>query len=222
MEKEKIRDIVLPGEIVGNTKKDKSGVGTYIRDENIISKFLGIPKESNGYISIIPLSGIYTPKKYDKIIGIVTSVEKAGWIVNINSTNKGFLSLSEGVRDFIDIKKTSLKRFFDTGDIIYTEIVDIRNGGDVQLSMKSPVTRKLKDGVLIKITPTKIPRLIGKDGSMITSIKDKTKTIIRAGQNGVIWISGENIKKAMDAVKMIDEKSHIYGLTNKINKFLGD
>jgi exosome complex component RRP4 len=130
--------------------------------------------------------------------------------------------LSEGVRDFIDLKKTSLKRFFDVGDIIYTEIVDVRNGSDVQLSMKSPVTRKLKDGILVKITPTKVPRLIGKEGSMITSIKDKTKTVIRVGQNGVVWLSGEDLGKAVDAIKMVDNKSHIYGLTKKVNKLLCD
>lgn len=216
---EKVREIVLPGEKIGNTKTEKAGHGTYIKDQDIISKFLGILKKYNDYISVIPLSGIYKPKKYDKIIGIITAVEKAGWIVDTNSPWKGFLSLSEGVRDFIDIRKTSLKRFFDVGDIIYTEIVDVRSG-DIQLSMKSPSARKLEDGVLIKITPSKVPRLIGKEGSMINSIKEKTKTIIRVGQNGVVWLTGENIEKAMDSIKLIDEKSHIFGLTNKVNNFL--
>ncbi len=218
---EKVREIVLPGEKIGNTKTEKASYGTYIKDQDIISKFLGIHKKNNDYISVIPLSGIYTPKKYDKIIGIITSVEKAGWIVNTNSPWKGFLSLSEGVRDFIDLRKTDLKRFFDVGDIIYTEIVDIRRG-DIQLSMKSPNARKLEDGVLIKITPSKVPRLIGKEGSMINSIKDQTKTIIRVGQNGVVWLTGEHIEKAMDSIKLIDEKSHIFGLTDKINNFLSD
>jgi len=218
---EKVREIVLPGEVIGNTKTEKSGHGTFIRDQNIISKFLGIPKRVKDYISVIPLSGVYTPKRHDKIIGIVISVEKSGWIIDINSPWKGFLSLSEGVRDFIDIRKVSLKRFFDVGDIIYTEIVDVRNG-DIQLSMKSPSSRKLEDGVLVKITPSKVPRVIGKEGSMINSIKEKTKTIIRVGQNGVIWLTGQDIEKAIDAIKMIDEKSHIFGLTDKINIFLSD
>ena len=218
---EKIRDIVLPGQKVGELKKNRTSYGTYAKDNDIVSKYLGIPKENKEDISVVPLSGIYSPKRGDKVIAVINSVEKAGWVTNLNSPWKGFLSLSEGVRDFVDLKKTNLKRYYKEGDIIYTEVVDKRNG-DVQLSMKSPSTRKLEDGVLIKITPSKVPRLIGKGGSMINAIKEKTNTIIVVGQNGLVWLTGVDIKKAIEAIEMIDEKSHIFGLTDKINEFLCD
>jgi exosome complex component RRP4 len=67
-----------------------------------------------------------------------------------------------------------------------------------------------------------VPRLIGKEGSMINIIKEKTGTIIRVGQNGVVWISGENVDKAIKAIKTIEEKSHIIGLTDEITKLLSD
>jgi len=216
-----MRKIVVPGEVLGDVKEKNSGYGTFSEDGKIISKFLGIPKDSSGYLSVVPLSGVYTPRRQDKVIGFVISVEKVGWVVDINSPWTSFLSLSEAVDEFVDLKRTDLRRFYDVGDVIYAQVSDVR-GSDVQLSMKTPITRKLRGGVTVKITPSKVPRLIGKEGSMINTIKEKTKTIIRVGQNGVVWISGEKINKAIKAVKLIEEKSHIVGLTDEITKLLSD
>ena len=216
-----MRKIVVPGEVLGDVKEKNSGYGTFSEDGKIISKFLGIPKDSSGYLSVVPLSGVYTPRRQDKVIGFVISVEKVGWVVDINSPWTSFLSLSEAVDEFVDLKRTDLRRFYDVGDVIYAQVSDVR-GSDVQLSMKTPITRKLRGGVTVKITPSKVPRLIGKEGSMINTIKEKTKTIIRVAQNGVVWISGEKINKAIKAVKLIEEKSHIVGLTDEITKLLSD
>jgi len=215
------REIVIPGKILGDVKKNKSSHGTYVEDGKIISKFLGISQKKGDYLSVIPLSGIYVPRREDKIIGFITSVEKVGWVVDINSPWEAFLSLSEAVDEFVDLKKVNITRYFDVGDVIYAQVVDTRRG-DVQLSMNTPIARKLRNGVTIKITPSKVPRLIGKEGSMINTIKEKTNTIIRVGQNGVVWISGEKIEKTIKAIKMIDEKSHIFGLTDEISKLLSD
>ena len=55
---------------------------------------------------------------------------------------------------------------------------------------------------------------------MVNLIKEKTGTIIRVGQNGLVWVFGENVNKAIKAIKMIEQKSHIYGLTDEISKLL--
>lgn len=216
---EKIREIAIPGELIGSDKTFKAGYGTYLEGNKIFSKFVGVLQKSNEYVSVIPLSGVYLPQVNDKIIGIIEDVQKFGWIVNINAPWEGFLPLSEGVDEYVDLKKLNMTRYFDIGDIIYSEVKDNRRG-DVQLTMRTPVARKLKGGVLVKITPTKVPRLIGKQGSMVNLIKEKTGTIIRVGQNGLVWVSGENIDKAIKAIKTIEEKSHIYGLTDEISKLL--
>jgi exosome complex component RRP4 len=220
-ENEKIRGVVIPGEVIGETKKASPGYGTYEEDGKIISKFVGITTDKGNYLSVIPLSGVYIPKPQDSVIGMITEVEKAGWIVDINSPWQGFLSLSEAVDEFIDIRKANLTRYYDVGDMIYAQVVDTKRG-DVQLSVRSPTARKLKNGVIVKITPSKVPRVIGKEGSMVNLIKEKTGTIIRVGQNGIVWISGENVEKAIKAIKLIEEKSHIYGLTDEISKLLSD
>ncbi len=215
------RKIVLPGEVIGDSKNNKSGYGTFEEDGKIISKYVGIFKESNDYISVISLSGIYVPKRQDKVIGIITDVERVGWVVDINSPWQAFLPVSEAVDEFVDLKKTDITRFYDVGDIVYAQVDNVKRG-DVKLTMNTPVARKLKGGITLKIPPSKVPRLIGKEGSMINTIKEKTKTIIRVGQNGVVWLSGEEIKKAIKAIKMVDEKSHIIGLTDEITKLLSD
>ena len=216
----KTREIVLPGEILGNSKDHRSGYGTFVEDGKLISKFLGIPKK-DGYCSVVPLSGIYLPKRGDKIIGLITGIEKVGWVVDINSAWEAFLPLSEAVDEFIDFRKTDIIRYYDVGDVVYAQILDVKRG-NIALSMKDHMSRKLKGGATIKITPSKVPRLIGKEGSMINTIKEKTGTIIRVGQNGVVWISGERVEKAIKAIKIIEEKSHIIGLTDEISKLLSD
>ncbi|MBL7169564.1 MAG: KH domain-containing protein [Candidatus Aenigmarchaeota archaeon] len=216
---EKVREITIPGELIGNTKTFKSGYGTYIEGDKIYSKFIGILQKKEEYVSVIPLSGVYIPHSNDKVIGVVEDVQKFGWIVNLNSSWDGFLSSSEGIDDYVDIKKVNMKKYFDVGDMIYTQVLEHRRG-DVQLTMRTPIARKLRGGVIVKITPSKVPRLIGKQGSMVNLIKEKTGTIIRVGQNGLVWVSGENIEKAIRAIKMIDEKSHVYGLTEEISKLL--
>ncbi len=215
------REIVIPGEVLGNIKEKKASYGTFIENGKIISKFLGIQKDSDNYLTVVPLSGVYLPRRNDKIIGFITGVEKAGWVVDINAPWLAFLTVSEAVDEFIDFKKTDISRFYDVNDIIYAQISDAK-GSDVHLSMRTEMARKLKEGVTIKITPSKVPRLIGKEGSMINTIKEKTGTIIRVGQNGVVWISGEKIDKAIKAIKLIEEKSHIVGLTDEITKLLSD
>lgn len=218
---EKIREISIPGELIGSTKTFKPGYGTYVENDKIFSKFVGVLQKEGEFVSVIPLSGIYVPQVNDKIIGMVQDAEKFGWIVDINSAWQGFLSLSEGVDDYVDLKKVVMSKYFEPGDLIYTQVVGVGRG-DIQLSMKNPVCKKLKGGVTMKITPSKVPRLIGKQGSMVNMIKEKTGTIIRVGQNGVVWVSGEKIDKALKAIKMIDEKSHIYGLTDEISKLLSE
>jgi exosome complex component RRP4 len=64
--------------------------------------------------------------------------------------------------------------------------------------------------------------VIGKQGSMITLIREKTGCRIQAGQNGLIWIDGEpdQIARAQQAVETISREVTSSGLTEKIEKLL--
>ena len=54
-------------------------------------------------------------------------------------------------------------------------------------------------------------------------IKEATGTKISVGQNGLVWVSGEDASKellAVHAIQKIEAESHISGLTDRIKAFL--
>lgn len=130
------------------------------------------------------------------------------------------LPLSEATDEFIDLTKTDLTKYFTYGDLIFTEISSVTKTKNVQLSMRDRKCRKLRSGRLITVTPAKVPRIIGKAGSMVEMIKDITKTQIVVGQNGLVWVKGDKEDLAIEAVTEIERKSHIQGLTDQIKAML--
>jgi len=57
---------------------------------------------------------------------------------------------------------------------------------------------------------------------MVSMIKQATKCNITVGQNGLIWIDGSPKGEllAVNAIRKIEEESHLSGLTEKIEEFL--
>ena len=88
--------------------------------------------------------------------------------------------------------------------------------------MKGMGLQKLKGGRIISVASNKVPRIVGKEGSMVSMIKQETNCSILVGQNGLIWINGtpEGELLAVDSIRKIEEESHLSGLTDKIKEFL--
>jgi len=211
------RKLVIPGEFLGD---GKSYYGTYEENGKVYSKFLGIPQQRGIGFMVIPLAGAYTPKVGDKVIGIINEIQVSGWTVDINCPWIGYMPLAEAVTEFVDISRTDISRYFDVGDIVYCKIQNVTKSMSIQVTMKDHGLKKLIGGVLIKITSSKVPRLIGRGGSMINLIKDKTGTIITVGQNGLVWVKGERVSKAIEAILTVEKESHTIGLTDKISEML--
>ncbi|MCX8194320.1 MAG: KH domain-containing protein [Candidatus Pacearchaeota archaeon] len=77
--------------------------------------------------------------------------------------------------------------------------------------------------MIIQINPTRVPRIIGRAGSMVNVIKEETGCSVIVGQNGVIWIRGKSVNDellAKEAIDYIAEKPFVEGLTEKIKEFL--
>ena len=212
--------IVVPGEEIGNVEEKNVGDNVYVINNKIIAKKVGLVKETEKLVNIVPLSGVYIPRRGDKIIGIIEEVEPSGWIVNINSPYHAFLPLAEGVNEFVDIFRTDLSKYYDIGEVIYAKILNIMRKKIIQLTIKEAGLRKLEGGVLVKVSPSKVPRIIGKGGSMVNLIKEKTKCNIIVAQNGLVWIKGKNAEKVISVIKLIERESHISGLTEKVKNFL--
>jgi len=221
MQEHTLREIVLPGEMVAEKKGRKLGDNVYEEDDKIFAKVVGISVVNENEIKIIPMAGVYIPKINDKVIGVITEVGISGWTVDINSPYISFLPVSEGVDEFVDTNRMDISRFFDVGDVIFCKVSKVTKNKTIRVSMRSLGARKLYGGAIVKVQPTKIPRIIGKAGSMINLIKTKTGCVIYVGKNGVIWIRGDNNIKAIEAILTIERESHTVGLTDKIDKMLG-
>ena len=74
----------------------------------------------------------------------------------------------------------------------------------------------------MKISPTKVARLIGKKGYMIKMIGDLTHCDIRVGQNGLVVLEGppDGVVKAVKAVHLIEQEAHLADLTQRVEAFL--
>ena len=211
------RKIVIPGDELG---VGKPGNGTYEEDEKIYSKIVGLADSYGDVQFVIPLNGIYNPRKGDGIIGRIEEVAFSKWIIDINSPYQAIMLLSEAVDEFIDLTKDDITKYFDIGDLIFAEVSSVSHTKVVQLSMKNRKCRKLRGGRILKVSPAKVPRIIGKSGSMVEMIKEKTGTQIVIGQNGIVWIKGEKEELAASVIHEIEEKSHINGLTDMIKQKL--
>ncbi len=219
--KVKEKDIVVPGEILAEGMDFLPSNGTYRLKDKILAKKMGIVKTEGKVLKLIPLSGKYLPKRHDVIIGKVIDVNFNGWVIDTNSAYSAMLSMKDATSDYIR-RGADLTRFYDIGDYIVTQIINVTSQNLIDLTMKGPGLRKLREGRIITINPHKVPRVIGKQGSMVNMIKQATNCQIIVGQNGVIWIQGnpEGEILAVKAIKKIESESHISGLTDEIQKFL--
>ncbi|QQG38688.1 MAG: RNA-binding protein [Candidatus Woesearchaeota archaeon] len=220
--KVKEKDLVIPGEILAEGMDYLPSTGTFREGEHILSSLVGLTYISGRLIKVIPLSGKYVPKKDDMVIGTVKNITLNGWIIELGGPYTGMLTLKEASSDFIE-RGADLSQYFDFGDMLVTKIVNITKSKIIDFTMKGPGLRKLKGGKVIQITPSKVPRVIGKQGSMISMIKESTGCRVIIGQNGRVWISGnkpEEELKATRAIMIIEQESHTEGLTDKIKNFL--
>jgi exosome complex component RRP4 len=215
------KDIVVPGEILATGMDSFPGVGTCREGEDIIASRLGLVQLDGRTIKLIPLSGKYIPKKYDTIICKVIDVSINGWRLDTNSPYSAMLSMKEATSQFI-VRGADLTQFYDIGDYMVCKVINVTSQKLVDVTMKGPGLIKLKGGRVINVASNKVPRIVGKQGSMISMIKDATKSNIVVGQNGLVWISGtpENELLAIECIRKIEDESHLSGLTDKIKAFL--
>ncbi len=212
------RELVLPGEVVDTTGL-RPGVGTYAENGVIYAAQLGIKNISKNYVNVFPLNGRYIPRYGDKVIGIITETGATSWLVDINSPYPAPLHVND-VPWKVNFGDTPT--YLKVGDTVLVKVDGVDEAKHVRVSMKDQGLRKLSGGNIIEIPASKVPRVIGKGGSMINLLKEYTECRIFVGQNGRIWIDGDvdGIALAIRAIKKIDEEAQTIGLTEKIKEFL--
>jgi exosome complex component RRP4 len=90
------------------------------------------------------------------------------------------------------------------------------------LSVSGPGLGRINQGEIVSISPTKVPRVIGKKGAMIKTIENYSKCRLTVGQNGLVIISGnpEGIILAKSALDLINHEAHTADLTQKVQDLL--
>jgi exosome complex component RRP4 len=215
------RKIVIPGEEIAKGDDFLPGENTEKRGDSIIALKYGLAEESNKLMKIIPLSGSYQPRRGNSVIGKVVMITFNGWVIDIGAADNAFLSLMEVPRF---VNKDQLEEVMKIGDMMTAKIWAINKRG-IDLSIKDRGLGRIDEGMIIKINPNKVPRIIGKEGSMIKMVKNETGCNITVGQNGFIWLKGDKVENelfAKKAIEFIESKSFISGLTDEVQKWFAE
>ncbi|MGC8573632.1 MAG: RNA-binding protein [Caldisphaera sp.] len=217
------RRVLVPGEKIEGVNISDFYVYDY-KNEKRVSIIGVIDLKQEGQISYSPLNGVYLPKEGDIIIGLVTSHGVANWFLDINSPYQAILS----VQDFFGSKQSNQLpedpfKYLQIGEYVKAKIAAFDRIRNPLLTVQDKGLGKIVEGIVVSVHPTRIPRIIGKKGSMIEMLKSTTSCEFFVAVNGMIHIKCQNEQLeniASNAVKMIELQSHITGLTEKVKKFI--
>jgi exosome complex component RRP4 len=211
--------IVLPGEEIP-AHGLRPGPGTYRVNGRVYASVLGLLQPRPPFVRVAPLSGRYIPRAHDTVIGIVTDVQGTFWLLDIGAPRWAPLHMT-GTPWKIDFGET--EQYLRVGDAVVVQVEQIENTGRIGVTMLGEGLGKLEGGTLAHLSPAKIPRVIGKGGSMIQTIQRATGCEIVVGQNGRLWVDGpdDGVLKVHAALRLIEEEGHRRGLTERVEHELG-
>lgn len=215
-------DLVTPGDLITDGDTVSPDSGAYEENNKIYSKYLGTVHYTGQEVEVRPMSGRYMPSEGDTIIGEVTRVSYSRWTVEFNSAYEGSLNIADATDEYVDLDEDDLSDFYEVGDAVVIKVKSVTEAMDVDLTMTDKRCRKLEGGRVIEIAPSKVPRVIGKQGTMVKQINEKTNCNIIVGQNGQVWISGDKANLAARAVKKVEREAHTEGLTDKMAEWLDE
>jgi len=224
MEKENSRQpraIILPGDVLGDTKGMNAGNNTYVCNGKICSAVLGIKNMNHDAVSVIPIKGKYMPSTGDTVIGYIDDIGSSNWMVDINSPYPAPLHVNE-VPWKVEFGDTS--KYLKIGDTVVLKVLSVDESRKIQVTMKDAGLRKIEGGRLVVVQPNKISRIVGKSGSMIQILKNMSDCRVLVGNNGRIWIDGddENMDVVVEAIKIIEAETARGSLTDRIRAFMAE
>ena len=214
---------VLPGDVIvtGNYRPEQNVI---LEGDRLMSTAIGFSEIKDDLVTVTPLTGLYTPKTDDLVIGKIVSHNALSWEVNINSYYPGILTASDIFGKDYSPSRDDLSLKLNTGDIILARIANV-NSRDPLITITGENLGKVDSGELVKISPTKVPRLTEKNGSMIQTIEGSTNATITVGQNGLVLLKCDNsvdLKKAIEAVKIMDSMLDDTNIEEKIQNILDE
>jgi len=216
------RKQVIPGDVI-ITGDYRPGMFVERRGTDLVALRVGLAEIVRSDVKVIPLSGAYFPRVADQVVGKVVNVTGYGWEADINSCFVGYLPASFIFgRDFSPATH-DLNSRFSVGDLLMAKIEAFDRTRDPQLSIRGPGLGKIPKGDIVRISPMKVPRLIGRKGYMVKMISNLTHCEIKVGQNGLIVLAGppDGVVRAIKAIDLIEQDAHMADLAQRVEQFLG-
>ena len=215
------RALVVPGDVLYEGQI-KTGDNTYRIQGKVSATRVGLVEYGKGMVSVIALEAGFNPLVGDLVVGQVIDIELGQWVVDIDAPSDAILNVPDAI-DAPFRTDIVMPEILDVGDTITAKIVDMDRSRTPILSILGRGLGKVEEGFTIRLTPSKIPRLIGKKGSMVNMILKETGCNVVIGQNGRILIQGKTREQEMKVVKVIEKierEAHISGLTNRVQEYL--
>lgn len=216
------RQLVTPGDLLAEGNYI-AGENTFKENAKLYATRVGLVDYAERKVSVVALRAFYFPNVGDIVIGKVTDVTIGGWILDINAPYPALLRASDVMERSYRPQRDELSSIYDVGDLIIAKLVSHDRTRDPLLTVREPGLGKITRGQIVEITPTKIPRIIGRKGSMISMIKRETGCHIFLGQNGLVLIRGkspEDEQLAVMAIRKVENESHTSGLTDRVTEML--
>jgi len=216
------KQLVAPGDLLAEGDY-VPGDSTYKENGKIYANRLGLVDYNGRRVNVVALKAFYVPAPGDTVIGKVVETTPGGWVIDIKAPHLARLRASDVVERSFKPETTDLPSIFDVGDLIIANVVDSDRTRDPLLTVREPGLGKIMRGQLVEVTPTKIPRVIGRQGSMVGMIKRETGCQMTIGQNGLILITGRSPKDerlAFMALRKIEAESHTSGLTDRVTEMI--
>jgi exosome complex component RRP4 len=216
------KQLVTPGDLLAEGDYI-SGESTYNENGKIFACRTGLVDYDGKRVYVVALKAFYIPVPGDIVIGKVIETTPGGWVIDIRAPHPARLRASDVVERSFKPETTDLPSIFDVGDLIIAKVVAYDRTRDPQLTVREPGLGKIMRGQIVTVTPTKIPRVIGRQGSMVGMIKKETGCQLTIGQNGLILISGRDPESeclAIMAIRKIENESHTSGLTDKVTEMI--
>jgi len=216
------QDIVVPGQLLAEGDY-RTGEGAYMEQEKVYASVIGVAKMKGKTVYVVPLKGQYVPKPRDIIIGNVVEITLNGWLLDFHSPYPAMLPVMHALsRRDATHAKDNLRRYYDIGETVVAEIIAADRTRDPLVTTLGRGLGKVRGGVLMNIIPTRVPRLIGRKGSMINMLKSELQVDIVVGQNGIVWLKGNpaRMEIAQEAIRQIEREAHTSGLTDRVRDFI--
>jgi len=216
------RELVVPGQLIAEGGY-RVYEGAFREGKQVYASVVGLADLHGQDIRIIPLQGRYIPKRDDVVIGVVVDSHYSGWILDMNSPYTGNLFVSDLLQRKVDLVSEDINQYLSMGDVVIAKVKDVDERMRVLLEAGEPGMGRVEGGKLVKISPTKVPRVIGRKGSMLNTLQDVGECRLRVGQNGQIMIWGRNphmINAVVEALLMIEREAHTSGLTDRVHLML--